>query len=82
MQSPALSRLEGWYFYEQMRKFRNNSRGYHPRDLAGQTMAAASKELSDGDIRDVVAYVVENFGPVEAASQRDKYLPARSAKPF
>ena len=82
MQSPSLSRLEGWYFYEQMRKFRNNSRGYHPRDLAGQTMAVASKELSDGDIRDVVAYVVENFGPVEATSQRDKYLPTRSAKPF
>ncbi len=60
--SPSLTHLEGWYFYQQMRKFREGKRGYHPRDEGGRVMSAASKDLSDYDIKNLVAYCVEAFG--------------------
>ena len=44
-------------------------------------MVAASKDISTGTLRDVVAYCVETFGPEEALSNRDKYGPKSSAKP-
>ena len=43
LNAPSLQRLEGWYFLEQMRKFRSGERGYHPQDIGGQAMAAASQ---------------------------------------
>ena len=79
---PALNRLEGWYFLEQMRKFRSNERGYHPLDETGQVMAAASKGISDITLKDVVAYIVHNYGPDDAPSMRDCMVPQRSKKPF
>ena len=83
VRGPSLQRLEGWYFLEQMRKFRSGERGYHTFDEGGRVMAAASKDISDGTLRDVVAYCVETFGPEEAPSNRDKYLgPKPSTKLF
>ena len=81
VRGPSLQRLEGWYFLEQMRKFRSGERGYHPLDEGGKAMAAVSKDLSTGTMRDVVAYCVETFGPEEAPSNRDKYGPESSVKP-
>ena len=80
--APSLTRLEGWYFIEQMKKFRSGERGYHPKDLGGQAMAAASKEISDRNLRNVVAYCVDAFGPEEELSNRDRYAPKGSEKPF
>ena len=80
--APSLQRLEGWYFLEQMRKFRTGERGYHPSDLGGQAMAAASKEISDRNLKNVVAYSVSTFGPKEELSNREKYSPEKSKKPF
>ena len=37
-------------------------------------MAAASAGLTNRQLRDVVAYVVEEFGPPEAPSLRDELL--------
>ena len=54
---PALNRLEGWYFLEQMRKFRSGQRGYHSQDETGQIMAAASNGIADNTLKDVVAYI-------------------------
>jgi len=71
-QAPSLTRLEGWYFLEQMRKFRGGHRGYHPSDLGGKVMAQASQNLTDTTLRDIVAYVVEEFGPEEISSERDQ----------
>ena len=82
MNAPSLQRLEGWYFLEQMRKFRSGERGYHPQDIGGQTMAAASKEISDRNLRNVVAYSIETFGPEEKLSERDRLAPEKSTKPF
>jgi cytochrome c553 len=80
--APSLTRLEGWYFIEQMKKFRSGARGYHPQDLGGQAMAAASKEISDRNLHNVVAYCVDAFGPKEELSNRDRYAPKGSKKPF
>lgn len=81
VRGPSLQRLEGWYFLEQMRRFRSGGRGYHPLDEGGRVMVAVSKDISTGTLRDVVAYCVETFGPEEAPSNRDKYGPESSAKP-
>lgn len=80
--APSLTKLEGWYFIEQMKKFRSGERGYHPQDLGGQAMAAASKEISDQNLRNVVAYSVDAFGLEEQISNRDRYAPKGSKKPF
>jgi cytochrome c553 len=79
---PALNRLEGWYFLEQMRKFRSDHRGYHPQDDTGRTMAAASKGIADSTLKDVVAYIVNTYGPEDEPSMRDRMLPPKSKKPF
>lgn len=79
--SPSLTKLEGWYFYQQMRKFREGERGYDSRDEGGRVMAAAAKELADYDIRNLVAYCVENFG-LEEAEPLKTYPATRSKKPF
>ena len=82
LNAPSLQRLEGWYFLEQMRKFRSGDRGYHPQDIGGQAMAAASQEISDRNLRNVVAYCVDSFGPEEELSNRDRLAPNKSVKPF
>lgn len=70
--SPSLNKLEGWYFLEQMRKFRSGERGYHLRDEGGKIMAAASKDFSDYDLKNIVAYSVEAFGLPEAQAVPDR----------
>jgi hypothetical protein len=65
-----------------MKKFRSGDRGYHPQDLGGQAMAAASRGISDRNLHNVVAYCVDAFGPEEELSNRDRYAPKGSKKPF
>jgi len=72
--SPSLTRLEGWYFIDQMKKFRSGARGSNLADLGGRSMSAAVNGMSNQQFKDVVAYVVETFGPPEAPSLRDKIL--------
>jgi cytochrome c553 len=66
--------LEGWYFLDQMKKFRSGDRGNNLADLGGKSMSAAVNGMSNQQFKDVVAYVVETFGPPEAPSWRDKIL--------
>lgn len=79
---PSLNRLEGWYFLDQMRKFRSGLRGSHPMDQTGKTMAAAAKEISDGTLRDLVFYVVREHGPPDDPWNKGRNVPAKSVKPF
>jgi cytochrome c553 len=72
--SPSLTCLEGWYFLDQMKKFRSGDRGNNLADLGGKSMSAAVNGMSNQQFKDVVAYVVETFGPPEAPSWRDKIL--------
>jgi cytochrome c553 len=66
--------LEGWYFLDQMKKFRSGDRGSNLADLGGKAMSAAVNGMSNQQFKDVVAYVVETFGPPEALSLREKML--------
>ena len=81
LRSPALNKLEGWYFIEQMRKYREGNRGYHPDDEWGRVMAAASKDLADWDLKNLITYVIEEFGLPEAVPQ-GTVAPKGSPKPF
>lgn len=80
--SPSLSKLEGWYYMDQMRKFRSGERGYDYRDEGGQAMSAISKDLSDFDLRNLIAYSIDSFGLEEALPISDELVPAGSKKPF
>ena len=82
LKAPSLTRLEGWYFFQQMKKFRSGQRGYHPHDVGGRTMASSSKEISDRNLRNIVAYSVESFGPKKEISNRERYTPKGSKQPF
>ena len=82
LKSPALDKLEGWYFIEQMRKFRSGQRGYHPKDEWGRVMALAAKDLADWDLKNLIAYVIDEFGLPEAESLRGSPEPVGSDKPF
>jgi cytochrome c oxidase subunit 2 len=82
LKSPALDKLEGWYFIEQMRKFRSGDRGYHPKDEWGRVMATASKDLADWDLKNLIAFVVEEFGLPEAQPINGNPVPGGSRKPF
>jgi len=82
LKSPALDKLEGWYFIEQMRKFRSGDRGYHPKDEWGRVMATASKDLADWDLKNLIAYVVDEFGLPEAQPINGNPVPGGSRKPF
>jgi len=72
--SPSLTRLEGWYFLDQMKKFRSGDRGSNLADLGGKSMSAAVNGMSNQQFKDIIAYVVETFGPPEAPSLREKML--------
>ena len=80
--SPSLTHLEGWYFYQQMRKFREGHRGYDPRDEGGRVMAASVQDLSDYDLRNIIAYCVESFGLEEVEKSNRTISSERSPKPF
>ena len=63
-------------------KISQGTRGYHPNDEGGQVMMAASQDISDGTLKDVVAYVVHAHGPPDAPSKRDRIIPPKTEKPF
>lgn len=69
--SPSLTQLEGWYFLDQMKKFRAGTRGDHPADADGKVMTAALADLTNAQLRDVTCYVVETFGPPAAPTLLD-----------
>ena len=65
-----------------MRKFRSGQRGYHPKDEWGRVMASAANDLADWDLKNLIAYVIDEFGLPEAHSLRESAVPAGSDKPF
>lgn len=55
---PDLTVTNDWYLAEQLKKFRNGSRGAHPEDTYGNQMRSATAVLPDDDsINDVVSYI-------------------------
>lgn len=55
--APRLAGIEDWYLADQLRKYIKGQRGYHPDDVHGQTMRAASVGLSPQDVTDLTAYI-------------------------
>mgnify|MGYP005718356129 CR=1 FL=1 len=45
-------------------------------------MASAAKDLADWDLKNLIAYVVDEFGLPEAESLRGSDVPVGSQKPF
>ena len=62
LKAPQLAYLEDWYMLDQLRKYKNGLRGYHPKDTHGKTMAAGLADMSDQKLKDVTAYIVDAFG--------------------
>jgi cytochrome c oxidase subunit 2 len=54
--APSISQQEDWYIIRQLTYFRDGVRGVHPEDIKGATMVPMVKNLSDTDIKEVVAY--------------------------
>lgn len=57
LHSPSITGLPAWYIEEQVRKFRDGSRGFHPEDLPGRQMRAISLTLTDVRIAEAAATV-------------------------
>jgi len=57
LKAPALDELEDWYIIDQLRKFKNKTRGYHPEDITGLQMSAAVQHLTPQDMKDITAFV-------------------------
>lgn len=57
MNAPALVGQNDWYLVTQLENFREGYRGYDSEDTAGNQMRVMVQNLSDEDIRDVVAYI-------------------------
>ena len=60
LNAPALAGLEGWYQLEQLRKFKDGTRGSHEADAPGQQMKAAMAPIGDEQAMiDIIDYINE-----------------------
>ena len=58
LDSPPLAGLEGWYQLEQLRKFKDGTRGSHEADVPGQQMKAAMAPIGDEQAMiDIIGYI-------------------------
>ena len=58
LNAPVLAGLEGWYQLEQLRKFKNGSRGAHTKDIPGQQMRAAMGPIkNEKAMQDIIDYI-------------------------
>ena len=76
---PIIDSYPRWYFYQQMRKFREGKRGHYPRDEGGRvTVRRITGFVRTHDIKNIVAYCIDSFGLPEAVPKK----PTSSPKPF
>lgn len=60
MNAPRLAGMSDWYMEDQLRKFRDGTRGSHPRDLYGGQMAMMADLFhNERALEDLVAYLNE-----------------------
>jgi cytochrome c553 len=56
--APALTNLDSWYAYRQLKNFKNGVRGYVAQDTTGIQMATIAKSLKDTtEMHDLIAYI-------------------------
>jgi len=55
---PSIAGLSSWYLAEQLNKFKNGQRGFHPDDTEGLKMRPMARTLyQEGDVESVVEYL-------------------------
>jgi cytochrome c553 len=79
LKAPRLSGMETWYTAQQLRNFRNETRGLHAEDPFGYEMQPMAAALSDDQIREVATFVNATQSPaplatVEGNSEKGKAL--------
>lgn len=58
LNAPPLAGLESWYHLEQLRKFKDGTRGAHEADTPGQQMRAAMAPIKDEQtMTDIIEYI-------------------------
>ncbi len=57
-EAPKLSGQHDWYLILQLENFRSGVRGTHEGDDNGQVMRPMALALKEGDVEDVVAYIM------------------------
>jgi cytochrome c553 len=73
--SPPLIGLQDWYLVAQVAKFRSGIRGTRPHDDDGAKMHVVANDLTDAQVRDVVAHIA-----LLAERRRDR-APTAAAAP-
>ena len=61
---PSIAGLPRWYVSAELRKFRGNERGYHPKDPAGKLMQANTLDLDERSVA-FLGRFVESLPPVK-----------------
>src|SRR5688500_4331562 len=70
LHAPALTNLDSWYAYRQLKNFKKGVRGYLSQDSAGAQMATVAQSLKDTtEMQDVIAYIetLADVKPVPAS---------------
>jgi len=55
--SAPLSGLQDWYILNSLKKYREGIRGYHSNDIDGIFMHRNLRSVTDGEFKDIVAYI-------------------------
>lgn len=58
IKAPKLTGMNDWYIYGQLRKFKSDIRGTHPKDIGGAQMRAVAKTISTKQaMQDISVYI-------------------------
>ena len=58
LHAPALTNLDSWYAYRQLKNFKKGIRGYLSQDSTGVQMATIAQSLKDTtEMQDLIAYI-------------------------
>ncbi|MEP0354854.1 MAG: c-type cytochrome [Paraglaciecola sp.] len=68
IQAPRLSGLSDWYLERQLLNFKGRIRGDHPDNITGGEMMLMARNLSDKEIKDIVAWVTATDSPKPLAT--------------
>jgi cytochrome c oxidase subunit 2 len=77
--APRIASLPAWYVGKQLRSFRAGSRGGPASDRTSQQMAVFARNLGDGEIDDLAAYVASLPGPAASPAATDSPAQADGA---
>jgi len=80
LEAPLIAGMPAWYVESQLKKFRQDLRGTHPKDMPGMRMRPMANTLRESDIA-LVAKYVEKI-PTQPAMQIDSGDPKKGEASF